>query len=119
MIPKLSRRTALLAGLAIRTGSARAAEPVRVSSKLDAEAGLLGNIIRLALEGAGIPTVNRIQLGNTRITRAALLAGEIDIYPEYTGNGAFFFNIDTDPVWKDAKAGYQKVRQLDEQANKI
>jgi hypothetical protein len=25
----------------------------------------------------------------------------IDIYPEYTGNGALFFNIDTDPAWKD------------------
>ncbi len=77
---------------------ARAAAPVRVSSKQDTEGGLLGNIILALLNAHGIPTVNRLQLGNTKIVRTALLAGEIDIYPEYTGNGAFFFSIDTDPV---------------------
>ena len=43
---------------------------------------------------------NRLQLGPTDIVRAAILAGQIDIYPEYTGNGGLFFHTEADPVWK-------------------
>ncbi len=95
-----------------------AADPVRVSSKFDSEGELLGTIILQLLGAAGIPTVNKLRLGNTRIVRAALLGGEIDLYPEYTGNGAFFFNVDSDPVWKNAAGGAAKVRELDA-ANKL
>jgi osmoprotectant transport system substrate-binding protein len=98
---------------------AAAPAPVRVGSKLDAEAALLGTIILKLLDAAGIPTVNRLRLGTTKILRSAILAGEVDIYPEYTGNGAFFFNQDADPVWKDAAAGYDRVKKLDFDANKI
>jgi osmoprotectant transport system substrate-binding protein len=100
-------------------GTAQAADAVRVGSKLDAESGLLGTMILQVLQANGIPTENKIQLGPTKIVRGALLSGEIDIYPEYTGNGAFFFNIDSDPVWKKAGAGYDKVRQLDKEKNDI
>jgi osmoprotectant transport system substrate-binding protein len=61
--------------------------------------------------------VNKLRLGNTRIVRAALLAGEIDMYCEYTGNGAFFFHLDSDPVWKNAQQGADKVRALDAAQN--
>ncbi|PWC41745.1 ABC transporter substrate-binding protein [Azospirillum sp. TSO22-1] len=110
---------AFMLGLLLAGGSAQAADAVRVGSKLDAESGLLGTMILQMLEAGGIPTENRIQLGPTKIVRSALLAGEIDIYPEYTGNGAFFFNIDSDPVWKNAGAGYEKVRQLDREKNNV
>ena len=119
MTANISRRGVLAAGLALAATPVRAADPVRVSSKLDTEGGLLGHMIRLMLDANGIPTVNRIQLGTTRILRQALLAGEIDIYPEYTGNGAFFFSVDSDPVWKKAGEGYQRVKKLDEDANKL
>ncbi len=114
----LTRRVALagsLAGFAGRAGIGRAwaADPVRVGSKFDSEGELLGSIILQLLDAAGIPTVNRLRLGNTRIVRAALLAGEIDLYPEYTGNGAFFFHVDSDPVWKNAAEGEARVRGLD------
>ena len=110
---------ALALGILFATGGAQAADTVRVSSKLDAESGLLGTMILQVLEANGIPTENKVQLGPTKIVRSALLAGEIDIYPEYTGNGAFFFNIDSDPAWKNARAGYEKVRQLDQEKNNI
>ena len=45
---------------------------------------------------------NSLQLGPTNIVRAAILAGQIDIYPEYTGNGALFFHRESDPAWKSA-----------------
>ncbi len=51
--------------------------------------------------------------------RKAIIAGEIDIYPEYTGNAAFFFNKADDPVWKDLNQGYEAAKKLDYEANKI
>ena len=41
------------------------------------------------------------------------------MYPEYTGNGAFFFSMTSSPVWQDFDAGYQKVKHLDKSANNI
>jgi osmoprotectant transport system substrate-binding protein len=109
----ITRRAMLAASLIGMAGTARAADPVRISSKIDSEGELLGSMMLQLLGAAGIPTVNRLRLGNTRIVRAALLAGEIDLYPEYTGNGAFFFHVDSDPVWKNAAGGEAKVRALD------
>lgn len=103
----------------LTTGAAQAQTAVRVGSKIDTEGSLLGNLIIQVLEAGGIRTENKVQLGNTKIVRGALMAGEIDIYPEYTGNGAFMFSVEKDPAWKDAKAGYEKVKALDFQANKI
>ena len=53
------------------------------------------------------------------MVRGAITGGEIDIYPEYTGNGAFIFSEESSPVWKNAKAGYERVKQLDYEKNKI
>ena len=41
--------------------------------------------------------MRKMQLGPTNIVRAAILAGQIDLYPEYTGNGAFFFHRESRP----------------------
>lgn len=92
---------------------------VVVSSKIDTEGSVLGNMILLALEANGIKTQDRIQLGATPVVRKAITAGEIDIYPEYTGNAGFFFNKADDTIWKDAAKGYESAKQLDYEANKI
>lgn len=119
-ILRLPRRAALLAAGALAAAPARAqARRIVVASKIDTEGGLLGQMIALLLEGAGMRVENRVPLGPTRIVRTAILAGEIDIYPEYTGNGAFFFQMEADAAWKDARAGYEKVRDLDAQRNDI
>jgi osmoprotectant transport system substrate-binding protein len=99
------------------TGAARA--DVVVSSKIDTEGSVLGNIILLTLDASGIKTQDRVQLGATPVVRKALTAGEIDIYPEYTGNAGFFFNKADDPVWKDAAKGFETAKKLDYDANKI
>ncbi|SDO26574.1 osmoprotectant transport system substrate-binding protein [Rhodoferax sp. OV413] len=101
------------------TGALHAQTAVRVASKIDTEGALLGNVVLQMLEANGIKTENKLQLGNTKIVRGALTAGEIDIYPEYTGNGAFFFSDEKNPAWKDAKAGYEKVKALDAEKNKL
>jgi osmoprotectant transport system substrate-binding protein len=114
---RVSRLTGLaLAGL-LAAGAASA--QVVVSSKIDTEGGVLGNIILQVLDANGIETENRLQLGGTPIVRQAITSGEIDIYPEYTGNAAFFFNEADSEVWKDAEAAYQRAAQLDRQANDI
>ena len=120
IIGRIGRRSLVAGGTALVALPALAqARPIVVASKIDTEGGLLGQMIALLLEGAGLRIENRVPLGPTRIVRTAILAGEIDIYPEYTGNGAFFFQMEADPAWKDARAGYEKVRDLDAQRNDI
>ncbi|MCD4504521.1 ABC transporter substrate-binding protein [Chromobacterium piscinae] len=114
----MSRLAALLAGILLAS-AAGAADAVRVGSKIDTEGALLGNIIQQVLEAHGVKTEGRLSLGNTKVMRTAIAAGEIDIYPEYTGNGAFFFSDEKNPAWKSAAAGYQRVKQLDYDKNRI
>ena len=105
------------AGLALMATAAQA--QVVVSSKIDTEGGVLGNIILQVLKANNIPTADKIQLGDTKVVRAAITAGQIDIYPEYTGNGAFFFNEADKPIWNNADQGYEEVNKLDYAQNKI
>ena len=62
-----------------------AAAEVRVGSKQFTESVVLGEIVRQALERQGIAAVHRRELGGTRVLFDALAAGQIDVYPEYTG----------------------------------
>ena len=117
----LSRRLVVAIALAgsLACTAASAQTKVRVASKIDTEGSLLGQVIIQVLEAGGIRTENKLQLGNTKIVRTAITAGEIDIYPEYTGNGAFFFADEKNPAWKNARAGYDKVKALDLEKNRI
>ena len=108
----------ILAGVVTATSSALAADVV-VGSKIDTEGGVLGNIISQVLKANNIGVVDKIQLGATPIVREAITQGQIDIYPEYTGNAAFFFNKGDLPVWNKAEAGYEEAKKLDYDANKI
>ena len=98
---------------------AAAAATIVVASKIDTEGALLGNMIAAVLAGGGFAVERKLQLGPTNIVRAAILAGQIDIYPEYTGNGALFFHREDDPVWKTASRGYETVRTLDRAAHRL
>jgi len=98
---------------------AQAAPAVIISSKLSSESAMIGEMIRLRLDAAGVPTVDRMRLGATPVVRRALLDGEIDLYVEYTGNGANFFHLPSDPAWKSQRAGYQLGSRLDYAQNRI
>ena len=98
---------------------AQASGPVTLASKLDTEGALLGQVMTLALEARGVAVRARLQLGPTRILRQAILAGEVDLYPEYTGNGAFFFQQENDPAWRRADTAYERVKELDAARNDI
>jgi len=112
--------TKLLGALTALALTATAAQAqVVVSSKIDTEGGVLGNIILEVLKANQVPVTDKIQLGATPVVREAITAGQIDIYPEYTGNGAFFFNEADKPIWNNAAEGYAEVKKLDYDANKI
>ena len=66
-------------------GVAMAAEPVRVASKNFNESYILGEIVAQLLEESGVAVERRFGLGGTLICYEALVAGEIDVYVEYTG----------------------------------
>ena len=102
--------------LALSTGTAFAADPVRVASKSAVEGQLLGQMIILTLEDMGIKTTDRTALGDTGTSRRALTEGEIDIYPEYTGTAlnVFFKDRQFDPaIARNARQSYQTVKSLD------
>jgi osmoprotectant transport system permease protein len=72
------RRAALLL---LAFCAAAQAEPLKVGSKRFTESYVLGEVLVRAAGDA----VHRQGLGNTGIVFAALRAGSIDLYPEYTG----------------------------------
>jgi osmoprotectant transport system substrate-binding protein len=109
---------ALALVLALWGGQARA-DTVTVGSKIDTEGALLGAMIVLLLQADGLTVADRTGLGPTNIVRAAILAGEIDLYPEYTGDGAHFFKLEDDPAWRNADAGYALVKRLDAARNHL
>lgn len=103
----------LLAVLTLGVGLAQ--EPITIGSKIDTEGSVLAQIVRLMLEQEGIEVEDRSGFGTTSVVRAALLADEIDLYPEYTGTALTFFPEAELPegVSTDAEHLYQTVRELD------
>lgn len=110
-----TRRAALaiLAASACPTRGDAATAPIVVASKSDTEGALTGAMIATALEHLGLPVDRKLGLGPTLIVRTSLLAGDVDIYPEYTGNGAFFTDTVADPAWKTSDGAFETIRRLD------
>lgn len=83
-------RTGILQSLVLGLGMlvavpGAAAERVVVGSTNFAEQLILANIYAEVLEDRGVEVDKRLNLGSREIVYPALLAGEIDILPEYTG----------------------------------
>src|SRR2546421_2295265 len=76
--------TRLLPLLALLLALPVHADTLRIGSKRFTESYILGEVLRRTVEGK-TPVVHRPGLGNTGIVFAALKAGSIDLYPEYTG----------------------------------
>ena len=77
----------VLLALSAGAGAAPNAEPVtiRVGSKTFTESVILGEMLKHLATAAGHRAYHRRELGGTRVLWDALLGGEIDAYPEYTG----------------------------------
>lgn len=60
---------------------------VNVGSKDFTEQFILGNMYLQVLGDLGVPAEDKLNLGGTQIAQQALVAGDIHLYPEYTGTG--------------------------------
>ena len=82
-------RTRAVVSVAVAIGIAGAAAPssaaITVGSKSFTENVILGEITVGLLRATGTEATHRAQLGGTRVLWEALRAGQIDVYPEYTG----------------------------------
>ena len=76
--------TRLLPLLALLMALPAQADALRIGSKRFTESYILGEVLRRTVEGKA-PVEHRPGLGNTGIVFAALKAGSIELYPEYTG----------------------------------
>ena len=83
----------LLATVACRGGGKK----VRIGSKNFSESVLLGELAAQALEAKGIAVDRKLNLGGTFVCHNAVVAGELDLYPEYTGT-AFTAILQEKPV---------------------
>lgn len=61
------------------------ANPIIVGSKEFTENVILGELITQLLQHSGVQAEHRVDLGGTAVLWAALLRGDIDVYPEYLG----------------------------------
>ena len=83
-----ARPLAALVGFALillAVATAQGQTRITVGSKKFTESVVLGEIITRLARAAGATTRHRRELGGTRLLWGALLKGEIDAYPEYTG----------------------------------
>ena len=88
---------ALVATCVLAPGCRSGERPVRVGSKNFSEQVLLGEIVALSLEAGGVKVDRRFNLGGTFICHRAIVSGELDLYPEYTGT-AFTAILSQKPV---------------------
>lgn len=87
-IPKLLVLLALTVVPLVSSLSANAqSQTIRIGSKNFTEQLILGEMYAQLLENAGFTVERTLNLGGTDVAHQALTAGEIDLYPEYTGTG--------------------------------
>ena len=77
-----------LTGQVVPSGKAHPEKLIRIGSKNFTEQLILGEMMAQRIEIVhGIKVERKFNLGGTMICHEALIKGEIDMYPEYTGTG--------------------------------
>ena len=87
----------LAAAVVASGGCQRGSGPVRIGSKNFSEQIVLAEIVAQALEAKGLRVDRKFNLGGTFVCHKALIAGDLDLYPEYTGT-AFTAILEKKPV---------------------
>ncbi len=92
--------------------------PIRIGSKNFSEQVILGEIAAQGLESRGVRVDRRLNLGGTFVCHQALAAGELDLYPEYTGT-AFTAILKRSPVSDPKRVLGEVVREYRERWNLV
>ncbi|MEM7126748.1 MAG: glycine betaine ABC transporter substrate-binding protein [Chloroflexota bacterium] len=88
--------------------------PLRVASTNSSESIILAKIIARLLQESGIHMVEQIRYPAEEI-REALSAGEIDIYPEFSGTAlTTYHNLETSALPIDSRRSYFLIKRMDE-----
>ena len=88
LLPASLLLAALLLAPALLVRGQEPPRPLVVASKAFTESRLLAEVLAQLVEAhTDIPVQRRMGLGGTKLCFDALVAGEIDLYPEYTGTG--------------------------------
>jgi len=101
----------VVGGLALwRGGASRTGGQARVSvgSKDFTESALLAEIVAQLLEARGVSVERRFELGGN-LPHEAMVAGTLDLYPEYTGT-SYTAILHHTPI-SDPRAVYDQVKQ--------
>lgn len=92
--------------------------PITVGAKDFTEQIVLGNLISTVLATAGADVTNRSNTAGSATVRKAMLAGEFDIAPEYTGTGWITYLGHPKPI-PDEKKQWQAVAKEDKADNDL
>ncbi len=102
-------RAQIIAGLSLWLAGCGSSGRIVVGSKNFTEQVILGEIVAQRLERAGMRVDRKLNLGGTLLAHQALVAGQIDLYPEYTGTA--LTAVLKLPVSRDAAEVENRVRQ--------
>lgn len=81
-----------------------------IGAKAFTEQDILGELLAQQIEvKTGLKVVRRLQLGDTLVCHNALLSGQIDLYPEYTGTA--FSTVLKQKTIGDVGAVYRQVKE--------
>ncbi len=81
--------TVLLSLLPVALLNAEEAKPeIKIGSKSFTESVIIGEMIATIAQAEGYETRHKAELGGTGLVWDALLAGDVDVYPDYTGTVA-------------------------------
>lgn len=106
----ISRARAIaLVGSALVLPKCGKSNALRIGSKNFSENITVGEIYAAVLEQAGYKTERHMNLGSTQIAMAAIVRGDIQLYPEYTGT-ALIDVLHMRPL-RDPKAIYETVKR--------
>jgi osmoprotectant transport system substrate-binding protein len=119
--------TAYPANPTATTGSAATTAPtmapvpagatIKVGSKDFTEEFIVAEMYAQLLEKAGFTVERKLNLGGTPVAQAAIVKGDIDLYPEYTSTGLLTVLklpsiADPQQIYAAVKSGYEKQFQL-------
>lgn len=74
-----------LSTLAVTSCTKSSSSVIKVGSKDFTESYILAELYSLALEKNGFKVQRKFNLGGTNVAQAAIMKGDLDLYPEYTG----------------------------------
>ena len=115
--PRINARYAIgilvlagIGGILLATGIGKGRAKIVVGSKNFTEQSILGELLAQQVEReTGLSVERKLYLGGTLICHNALVAGEIDMYVEYTGT-AFTAVLKQKPI-NDAREVYRQIQE--------